>query len=96
MTFRNKSVELTYSFFALTKLDEDCGINIFEKTSMKRLSPAQIRDLVWAGLLELFPDASRDEVAKAIGGLKDMAEWLKLVEKAVKEATAAVPADARS
>jgi hypothetical protein len=85
-----KLIKLTYDFSSLARLEEECGINIFEANALKKImAPSKIRDLVWAGLLSEMPDLTRNEAAKFIK-LEDLS---MLAEAIVSALTEAMPKD---
>lgn len=59
---------LVYDFNALTVLDEQHGINAFDKKGLDKVavSPSVVRKLVHAGLLHKHPNLTLEEAGKKI------------------------------
>lgn len=82
------TARLSFDFSAFARLEDEAGVNVFDKGTLKKLlSPAKIRDIVWAGLLHEQPELTRAEAAKLIA-----LDKLEQITSAVIEAmTLAMP-----
>lgn len=86
LTFKDQPIKLLYDFYAFTRLDEDCKINVFEMETVESLmSPRRIRDVVWAGMLDMHPTLTREQVSRVIT-FDNMNEFMELAMEAIQEA----------
>lgn len=88
--FKGEELKLSYSIWSLIQLEEKQGVrmdDLQDDAGKSKFDFVQLMKLVWAGLIDKYPEVTFEEVAKSFS-LGDMQSVSKELERAMNASTA--------